>query len=890
MAEFHLRQTFDPQEDPQEEHRQGWDEIPAEEQRVGHRKHGEVYPGIGEHGPGFRLATQDLHTADDVQNGIQEQPGSDPPKAEGLVCQERRGVVLQQAHQAGFGRQEVGGGLGRDRMGDRIAVEPVTEGGPCEKGEREACDLPKRDAHGLVVEATGWKRLPQTFEHERAHEEQCVGARQETEACQERSRFWASRDKHVQCSRHESDEDTGLHASDSEGDREGRHGPHERCGHACAAAAEAFGQPYEQPARDPIGKRVEQPRDHREGSLGPTTHRSQTCEDQGVQRGSRAQHGFAGVVYQPCTPEHVASIAEGDVGIVHDAGPGDETGSEHKQNDEDLDVDSELSHARIIQASKEGGKPAGRSLPWGWTVLGVALLALALKIVLLALDAFPFNADEAIVGLMARHILQGRWPVFFYGQVYMGSLDATLVAGAFGVFGAKVIAIRAVQCLLYMGTVATTMILARQGLGSKQAAIAAGLLMAIPTVNTTLYSTVSLGGYGEVLLLGNLLLILSLSIRKRPERILPFFVWGLLAGLGFWTFGLSLVTILPAGILLLVSLWCSKRKRALSLAAVVAGILVGAGPWIWQALMEGFGPLVAELGGSAIAVESGGHLIWSRLSNALLFGSTVTLGLRPPWEVSWLALPLAPLALAFWVGVLIHTLSSLRSPDRSGQERELRWLLVGVAAVLFLGFLLTPFGGDPSGRYFVALAVPMAILGADFVERLRLRSGRRLVYGLLAVPLVFHLWGTFQALAESPTGLTTQFDSVTWIDRTYDDELIAFLEQKDESYGYSNYWVAYPLAFLSDERLIFVPRLPYHQDFRYTERDNRYSPYDAIVEASSQAAYITTHHPELDEHLRSAFVDLGVTWRETKIGDYQIYYALSEKVSPQEIGLGVDLP
>ncbi|HEY69307.1 MAG TPA: hypothetical protein G4O08_01860 [Anaerolineae bacterium] len=523
-------------------------------------------------------------------------------------------------------------------------------------------------------------------------------------------------------------------------------------------------------------------------------------------------------------------------------------------------------------------------------MLGVALLAVVWKIVLLALDAFPFNADEAIVGLMARHILQGRWPVFFYGQAYMGSLDATLVAGAFGVIGAKVIAIRAVQCLLYMGTVATTMILVRQGLGSRRAAIAAGLLMALPPVNATLYSTVSLGGYGEALLIGNLLLMLSLSIRQRPARIWPFFVWGLLAGLGFWTFGLSLVYILPTGFLLLASLWQSKERRALSAAVIVAGILVGAGPWIGHALVEGLGPLMAELGGSAIDVGNGGNPIWSRLSNALLFGSTVTIGLRPPWEVSWLALPLAPLALAFWGGVLIHTFSSLRAPDQSGRGWELRWLLLGVAAVLFLGFLLTPFGGDPSGRYFVPLVVPMAILGADFVERLCLRTGRGAVYGLLAIPLIFHLWGTFQALAESPTGLTTQFDPITWIDRDHDAELITFLEQNGERYGYTNYWVAYPLAFLSDEQFIFVPMLPYHQDFRYTERDNRYPPYDELVEAASQAAYITTHHLELDEQLRAAFSDLEVTWQEAKIGDYQIFYAFSERISPHEIGLGVNLP
>ena len=36
---------------------------------------------------------------------------------------------------------------------------------------------------------------------------------------------------------------------------------------------------------------------------------------------------------------------------------------------------------------------------------------------------------------MARHILLGARPAFFYGQAYMGSLDAFLAAAAFAIFG-----------------------------------------------------------------------------------------------------------------------------------------------------------------------------------------------------------------------------------------------------------------------------------------------------------------------------------------------------------------------------------------------------------------------------------------------------------------------
>ena len=154
------------------------------------------------------------------------------------------------------------------------------------------------------------------------------------------------------------------------------------------------------------------------------------------------------------------------------------------------------------------------------------VIALTLKAVLLAFDVFPFNADEAVVALMARHILQGARPVFFYGQSYLGSLDAWLIAFAFLIFGQTVLAIRIVQTVLYVGTIITTYLLGLK-IFDKWVAACAALLLAIPTVLTTLYTTATLGGYGEVLLIGNILLLWTLRlIETKPEGFLKPFGFG----------------------------------------------------------------------------------------------------------------------------------------------------------------------------------------------------------------------------------------------------------------------------------------------------------------------------------------------------------------------------
>ncbi|MEJ2551763.1 MAG: hypothetical protein P8Z34_13880 [Anaerolineales bacterium] len=508
--------------------------------------------------------------------------------------------------------------------------------------------------------------------------------------------------------------------------------------------------------------------------------------------------------------------------------------------------------------------------------LAVLGIAVGFKVVLLAMDAFPFNADEAIVGLMARHILDGHWPTFFYGQAYMGSLDATLVALAMVVLGKHVLAIRIVQVLLYAGTVVTTMVLGWQIYRSRWAAWAAGLLMAIPSVNVTLYTTVSLGGYGEALLIGNLILILTLKIDESPDSSRLYVLWGALAGLGFWTFGLTLIYSLPCGIYILwkASKHPRRRETILRLTLLSLSAVIGALPWVTWAISHGPGQLFDELLGSAIAGVSSGTplgVILSRIRYFTLLGTSVIFGLRPPWDARWLALPLLPFALGFWLFVSATTIAAMK---RTGGRQVGKMLLLGVSVCLILGYILTPFGADPSGRYFIPLAVPLSLFAAEFLVKWRLAIRKEWCVVLILGILSYNLWGNLQTALRNPPGITTQFNAITWIDHRYDDTLIEFLTRQDETRGYSNYWVAYPLAFLSEERLIYVPRLPYHLDFRYTPRDDRYESYDEQVAAAGRVAYITTNHDPLDKFLRNEFYERDIHWLEVHIGDYHIFYNL----------------
>ena len=543
-----------------------------------------------------------------------------------------------------------------------------------------------------------------------------------------------------------------------------------------------------------------------------------------------------------------------------------------------------------------------RGAKYFWLTLLAAITSVALKFWLLLNDSIPFNADEAIVALMARHILNGERPLFFYGQSYMGSADAWLVAAGFMIFGAHVWVIRVIQLLLYMLVLGSTAWLGRLVFGSWKQGVIAVWLLAIPTVNVTLYTTASLGGYGEALLIGNLILILGLLILERfsngnkPSMAL-WFVLGGLIGAGFWINGLTLIYSIPMIIYMGLWSWRSWYKcsalfhvKYICLAGLILtlGALAGAAPWWLSTLKQGIGSPVLELSGSAIAGVEGLSWVlqaWQHLINFALLGTTVIFGIRPPWGVQWLALPMLPFILFFWIAVIVYAFKP--KPDRA--RGDYHALLIGVMMTMIVGFILTPFGADPSGRYFLPLAVSLALLAADMLLALVGRVGNW-AWLLAGFVILYNLIGTIQTAAAVPPGITTQFNPVTQIDQRALPSLLTFLRDRGEMAGYSNYWVSYPLAFQSQEKMIFIPALPYQQDFRYTARDNRYPKYEEEVALSKKVAYITTHHPALDEYLREKFKRAGVSWKETRIGDFQVFYALSKLIRPEEIGLGMTTP
>ena len=177
-----------------------------------------------------------------------------------------------------------------------------------------------------------------------------------------------------------------------------------------------------------------------------------------------------------------------------------------------------------------------RLVPFGLMAVGVIY-----KLGWLAVNAVPFNGDEGIVALMARHILRGERPTFFYGQAYLGATDAWLVALSFSIFGESVWAIRLVQIALFAAFLLTSYLVAKRLGLTEWGARVALVWLALPPAMLTLYTTATLGGYGETLVLGNVAILLADNVVRDACCVKrKWLILGIVAGFGLYTFPLIL--------------------------------------------------------------------------------------------------------------------------------------------------------------------------------------------------------------------------------------------------------------------------------------------------------------------------------------------------------------
>ncbi|MER7456438.1 hypothetical protein [Micromonospora sp. NPDC126480] len=504
---------------------------------------------------------------------------------------------------------------------------------------------------------------------------------------------------------------------------------------------------------------------------------------------------------------------------------------------------------------REGHRAALRALPAArWPrppdALALAVLAagVAYRLGLLLHDTPPTNSDEATIGLAALHIAQGReFPVWFYGQAYMGTLEAYLAAPLVALAGPSTLALRLPTLALYAVFALLAWRLAVRLTGDRWYALLVAALLASGSDRIVKNQLIAGGGYPEMNAAGVALAVLAYDLAAgRPDRRLPrWAVWGFLAGLLIWVDPLVLPYVVAAGAVLLAFRWRELRGPAGALLGL--GALVGAAPLLLDSVASGRSPLSAVLAAGGAGQPAG----WGeRLHGALVLGPALGMGFCSPsrcagWQLWWsAALPLLLLAAAV---VAWRRLRGAGQPGRSASAGHARGsgdparvgaalalALVGAAAATLAVYALSSAAGRTpveSARYLSCLLISVPVLLWPVWDAARRRPADRVGHGrrgvavaVLAATLGSAAFATAGAVAAAPAHRA---------EAARHADLVAALRERGVRHVYGGYWTCNRLTFASGEDIVCAV-----VDDDLSPGHDRYAPYRRTVDAAPDAAWL----------------------------------------------------
>lgn len=192
------------------------------------------------------------------------------------------------------------------------------------------------------------------------------------------------------------------------------------------------------------------------------------------------------------------------------------------------------------------------------------------------------TCDICTIGLMAKHILGGEFPLFFYGQYYLGPFEAVVTAFFFAVFGIKIQVVYFSVLFFSVLFIVITYFLGKI-LRNSLAGLFSMLYAAFPPRIFFGESVTPAGYHIEMPFLGSLLFLITLLIcneKNRRKKGIYYAVLGITAGIGIWTHYIFLYYIVPAGIYLLINEKFILLLRN-GILAVLSGIAASLPFWVF---------------------------------------------------------------------------------------------------------------------------------------------------------------------------------------------------------------------------------------------------------------------------------------------------------------------
>lgn len=395
---------------------------------------------------------------------------------------------------------------------------------------------------------------------------------------------------------------------------------------------------------------------------------------------------------------------------------------------------------------------------------------------------FSIDADEAIVGLMGKHFLEGfSVPVFYYGQHYMGSLEAILAGLSFSIFGISSLTLKLVPFTFSLFLIWAIFVLTSNIYGRAPAWIAS-VLCAFPAQILVDWGAKARGGFIEIVVLGALSTIFFLYwLESRSIKTL--FICGLVLGVAWWWNNQIVFFVVALGVYGLFSLRKGEFIKVSSISLL--SFFIGGLPFWLYNFKNNFISFKTfnETAGSKFLDQAQGFFTHSIpiLAGVKRFYHNVDL------------IPYGSILLFGIVLVLAYRITK-------DSKKGLILLLIFLST--FLIFSSSSFGHlYKAPRYILPLYVAwFPFLGGGIYFWWK-RS--KLVGSIIFLVIFF-----FQLSSVYLGGIAVPGESLIYKkDRVVRDssELLKFLEQNNITFVRTYYWVGYKIAFESKEKVRFYP-------------------------------------------------------------------------------------
>ncbi len=510
-----------------------------------------------------------------------------------------------------------------------------------------------------------------------------------------------------------------------------------------------------------------------------------------------------------------------------------------------------------------------RDILYLFVLIGVGLF---FRLDFLVPSRFVIDADEGIVGLMAKHMAEGAsMPIFYYGQSYMGSLEPWLASLLFRVFGISNEALKAVPLAFSLLLIPTMFFLGLE-FGGKTAARLAALFTAVPPVGLVVWSGKARGGFVEILLFGALALLLALRWNREHDfRLSGIFVLGFLLGFGWWTNNQMIFFAAPVGLIVLSKILHSPFPDLLNrLYAFVRALLAGVCGFFLGALPFWLYNFENDFASFGMFHRAEGKDVLKHLDGLFSTALPILFGAKHFWETADI-FPYSTLVAYIVNGLLLLLFLAFFRADIFGLFRlqippshpaAVLPILVGTTCALFV---MSSFGHlVQAPRYLLPAYVGLFLFWAVTLERL---SGfiRGLVPLLVCGLLGFHVASAYaggRAIPGEP--IIYNWDRVAFDHQP----LIDFLRSHNYRWIRTNYWIGYRLAFETNEEIRFlVFREPTQTRIESYRTEGRLQDEHTIpmVLSPTQAAVVA-----------GALSAIGYSYDRAEVGGYVIFHRIEQ--------------